>query len=249
LFELVIIAASSALGALSVFILHGSKAVTNHINKMKGKAILHPFESTRSELESLKLDKDSLVDKINRAYKAKNEGKIDTYERDKIILNCKEQIRIQNIRIKDLEEISNYSEILKMRSELIGLLETRIPKIDSKLKELSTKLITNTATNLDSSRPFSTSPNEKVKEKFTGGTPIATNIKNNHRSGGYNYTEENIQKIQHEITKAIAELEEPNVNSINNTTGNYESSDKKTTLERAQKRDALSFLDYFYDKS
>jgi hypothetical protein len=178
LFELVIIAASSALGALSVFILHGSKAVTNHINKMKGKAILHPFESTRSELESLKLDKDSLVDKINRAYKAKNEGKIDTYDRDKI-----------------------------------------------------------------------TSPNEKVKEKFTGGTPIATNIKNNNRSEGYNYTEENIQKIQHEITKAIAELEEPNVNSINNTTGNYEPSDKKTTLERAQKRDALSFLDYFYDKS
>src|SRR5689334_14333982 len=215
---------------------------------MNGKAILHPFESTRSELESLKLDNDSLVDKINRACKAKNEGKIDTYERDKIILNCKEQIRLQNIRIKDLEEVSNYSEILKMRSELIGLLETRIPKIDSKLKELSTKLIINTATNLDS-KPFSTSPNEKVKEKLTGGTPIATNIKNNHRSEGYNYTEENIQKIQHEITKAIAELEEPNVNSINNTTGNYESSDKKTTLKRAQKRDALSFLDYFYDKS
>lgn len=215
---------------------------------MKGKAILHPFESTRSELESLKLDKDSLVDKINRAYKAKNEGKIDTYERDKIILNCKEQIRLQNIRIKDLEEVSNYSEILKMRSELIGLLETRIPKIDSKLKELSTKLIINSATNLDSSKPFSTSPNEKVKEKFTGRTPIATNIKNNHRPEGYNYTEENIQKIQHEITKAIAELEEPNF-SINNTTGNYEPSDKKTTLERAQKRDALSFLDYFYDKS
>jgi hypothetical protein len=249
LFELVIIAASSALGALSVFILHGSKAVTNHINKMKDKAILHPFESTRSELESLKLDKDSLVDKINRAYKAKNEGKIDTYERDKIILNCKEQIRLQNIRIKDLEEVSNYSEILKMRSELIGLLETRIPKIDSKLKELSTKLIINSATNLDSSKPFSTSPNEKVKEKFTGRTPIATNIKNNHRQEGYNYTEENIQKIQHEITKAIAELEEPNFNSINNTTGNYEPSDKKTALERAQKRDALSFLDYFYDKS
>src|SRR6478609_2676325 len=161
---------------------------------MKGKAILHPFESTRSELESLKLDNDSLVDKINRACKAKNEGKIDTYERDKIILNCKEQIRLQNIRIKDLEEVSNYSEILKMRSELVGLLETRIPKIDSKLRDLSTKLIVNSASNLDSSMPFSANPNEKEKEKSIGKTTFFANMKNNRRSKGYSYSEENIQK-------------------------------------------------------
>lgn len=249
MFEIVVIAVSSVLGALSVSLLHGSKTVTNSIDKMKGKAILHPFESARGELESLKLEKETLADKINRAYEAKNEGKIDTYERDKIVLNCKEQIRLQNIRIKDLEEVSNYSEILKMRSELVGLLETRIPKIDSKLRELSTKLIVNSASNLESSMPFSSNPNEKEKEKPIGKTAIITNMKNNRRSRGYSYTEENLQKIQHEITQALTELEEPSIHSINNITGNYQLSDKKMTLERVQKRDALSFLNDSYDKS
>ena len=83
MFELVVIAVSSVLGALSVSLLHGNKTVTNSIDKMKGKAILHPFESARGELESLKLEKETLADKINRAYEAKNEGKIDTYERDR----------------------------------------------------------------------------------------------------------------------------------------------------------------------
>lgn len=249
MFELVVIAVSSVLGALSVSLLHGSKTVTNSIDKLKGKAILHPFESARSELESLKLEKEALADKINRACEAKNEGKIDTYERDKIILNCKEQIRLQNIRIKDMEEVSNYTEILKMRSELVGLMETRIPEIDSKLRELSTKLIVNRASNLESSMPSSANPNEKAKEGSISKTPIVTNIKNNRRSTGYSYTEANIQKIQHEITQALTELEEPSIQSINNITGDYQLSDKKMTLERVQKRDALSYLNDSYNKS
>lgn len=243
MFELIVIAVSSVLGALSVSLLQGSKTVTNRISKMKGKAILHPFESASGELESLKLEKDALADKIDRAYKANKEGKIDTYERDKIILNCKEQIRLQNKRIKDLEEISDYSQILTLRSELVGLLETRIPQIDSKLRELSTKLIVNSASNLESSIPFSANPNEKEMEKSMGKTPIVTNIKNNRQLRGYSYTEKNIQKIQHEITQALTELEEPSIHPINNITGNYQLSDKKMTLERVRKRDALSFLD------
>ena len=128
-------------------------------------------------------------------------------------------------------------------------METRIPKIDSKLRDLSTKLIVNSASNLESSMPFSANPNEKEKEKSIGKTAIVTNMKNNRRSRGYSYSEENIQKIQHEITQALTELEEPSTHSINNITGNYQLSDKKMTLERVQKRDALSFLNDSYDKS
>ena len=97
--------------------------------------------------------------------------------------------------------------------------------------------------------PFSANPNEKEKEKSIGKTTIVTNMKNNRRSKGNSYSEENIQKIQHEITQALTELEEPSTHSINNITGNYQLSDKKMTLERVQKRDALSFLNDSYDKS
>ena len=108
--ELAVIAVSSILGALSVSFLHGNKVVTDSIDRMKGKVVLHPFESARRELESLKIERESLADKINRVYEATTDGRIDTFERDKLILNCKEEIGLQNVRIRELEEISNYSE-------------------------------------------------------------------------------------------------------------------------------------------
>jgi hypothetical protein len=239
LLELAVIAVSSILGAVSVSFLHGNKAVTDSIDRIKGKVVLHPFESVRRELESLKIERDSLADKINRVYEATKDGRIDTFERDKLILNCKEQIGLQNVRIRELEEISNYSELLTLRSDLVKLFENKISEINNKLRELSTKQIINDATKLESIVPGGTNPHEKEE------IAMGTNIQKNHRSSERNYTEENIRKIQDEIAQALAVLENSNVHPDNQITDNSQLSDKKMNIRKPQKRDALSFLDGF----
>jgi hypothetical protein len=245
LLELAVIAASSILGALSISFLHRNKAVTDSIDRIKGKVVLHPFESARRELESLKIERDSLADKINRVYEATKDGRIDTFERDKLILNCKEQIGLQNVRIRELEEISNYSELLTLRSDLVRLFENKISEINNKLRELSTKQIINDATRLEAIVPGGTNPDEKEEETSVGEISMGTNIQKNHRSSERNYTEENIRKIQDEIAQALAGLENSNIHPDNQITENSQLSDKKMNIRKPQKRDALSFLDGF----
>lgn len=242
--ELVVIAVSSLSGALSVTLLYRSKTITNSIDRIKGKTILHTFESARSELESLKLERDSLADKINRIYEAKNKGKIDTFERDRLLLNCKEQIRLQNIRIKELEEVSNYSDIVALRSELVGLLEAKVAEIDNKVRELSTKLIVNTASSLEPSMPYVGRFHDKENENLIDKTQKAIDRQKDDLTGVQSYNEENIHILQREITQALTELEESNTHR-QEITENFQIPDKKRTLGKAQKKDALSSFDHY----
>ena len=134
---------------------------------------------------------------------------------------------------------------MTLRSDLVRLFENKISEINNKLRELSTKQIINDATRLESNVPGGTNPHEKEEETSVSEIGMVTNIQKNHRSSERNYTEENIRKIQDEITQALAVLENSNIHPDKQITENSQLSDKKMNIRKPQKRDALSFLDGF----
>jgi hypothetical protein len=241
LLEIVIITVSLVLGGLSVSVLHGNKTISNRIYRSKVKPVKHSIESANHELESLKLERDVLADKINRVFEAKSKGVIDAYERDRLILSCKKQIRSQNLRINELEEFSNYSEILKLRSELVSMLENRISDIDTKLRELSSKLITNNASNLEARVPYVDYHSENNKDKSILWTPMGTDIKNKHLAKEYSYSEEKVQKMEQEVVQALLQLEESSNPQVNIELENNHLADEKMNSKRMHSGDALSF--------
>lgn len=239
--EIVVITVSLVLGALSVSVLRDNKKVSDSIYKFKIKPVKHSIESAHHELESLKLERDALADKINRVCEAKRKGVIDSYERDRLVLGCKKQVRSQNLRISELEEISNYSEILKLRSELVSMLETRISDIDTKLRELSSKLIANNASNLEARATYADYHSENKNEKSILGTPMSTDIKDKHLPKKYSYAKEKVQKMEQEIVQALMQLEESHNPQVNIEIENNHLADEKMNPKRMHNGDALSF--------
>ncbi len=227
LLEIVIITVAMVLGALSVSLLHDNKKIKDRIYRYKVNPVKHSIESAQHELGSLKLERDALGDKIKRVYEAKNKGVIDSYERDRLVLNCRKQLRTQNLRIHELEEISNYSEILKLRSELVSVLETRISNIDTKLRELSSKLITNNASSLEADALYADIHNGNKNDESTIGTSIGTHLKDKRPAKEYSYAKEKVQRMEQEIVKALAELEESPDPQINIEMKNSQLTDEK----------------------
>jgi hypothetical protein len=180
-------------------------------------------------------------DKIKRVYEAKNEGVIDSYDLDRLVLSCRKQLRTQNLRIHELEEISNYSEILKLRSELVGILETRISNIDTKLRELSSKLIINNASRLETDALYIDLHNGNKKEESTLGTSMGTHMKDKHLAKKYSYAREQVKKMEQEIVQALTELEESPDPQINIKLENNHTTGEKINPKKMSTGDALSF--------
>jgi len=241
LLEIVIVTLASVLGALSVSLLHNNQKIKDRIYRYKVKPVYHSIESAQHELESLKLERDAMGDKITRVYEAKNKGVIDSYDLDRIVLSCRKQLRTQNLRIHELEEINNYSEILKLRSELVGMLETRISNIDTKLKDLSSKLIINSASKLETDALYIDMHNGNKKEESTLWTSMGTHMKDKHLAKEYSYAKEQVQKMEQEIVKALTELEESPDPQIKIKLENNHTTDEKINPKKMRSGDALSF--------
>ena len=80
-----------------------------------------------------------LSEAITRVYEAVQEGRIDTMERDRLLLKYKHQLTIYNEKIDALRPVVDFSELSYMRDDVVNLLEKRITAIDQKLAELSKK--------------------------------------------------------------------------------------------------------------
>jgi hypothetical protein len=105
----------------------------------EGERLIKPYELAKSELESLQFEKSLLYEAITRVYEAVQEGRIDTMERDRLLLKYKRQLTIYNEKIDALRPLVDFSELSDMRDDIVNLLEKKITAIDQKLAELSKK--------------------------------------------------------------------------------------------------------------
>jgi hypothetical protein len=258
-----LIAASTLAGAISAALIltRISRSKTSSLKK-KHKCLIKPFSTTKAELQSLLFEKSLLSQSITRVYEASYEGKIDSIERDRLLLKYKQQLDSYDKKIADLQSVVDITELVDMRNGLVSLLEERITSIDQKLAEISNKYGISTSDIIDSSpksdRQAIVGKHEEEKKEYD--QKLKENGDDRHQSDVANEEamaaavrvgdqkdqkkhndkekikteEKNIDELQKEIMHALSRLEQVEVDSDpDNRYENYQPS-----VDR--KRDALS---------
>ena len=256
-----LIAASTLAGAISAAVILTRISRSKTSLKKKHERLIKPFSTTKSELQSLLFEKSLLSESITRVYEASYEGKIDTIERDRLLLKYKQQLDSYDKKIADLQSVVDITELVDMRNGLVSLLEGRITAIDQKLTEISNKYGISRSDIIDSSlksdRQVIVSKPEGEKKEY--GQKLKENDDDRHQSDVANEQEmtvaavrgdqkdqkkhndkqkvkteeKTIDELQKEIMHALSRLEQVDPDPDNRYEKNYEPS-----VDR--KRDALS---------
>ncbi|MDQ4022205.1 MAG: hypothetical protein M3224_00585 [Thermoproteota archaeon] len=257
-----LIAASTLAGAISaaVILTRISRSKTSSLKK-KHERLIKPFSTTKAELQSLLFEKSLLSESITRVYEASYEGKIDSIERDRLLLKYKQQLDSYDKKIADLQSVVDITELVDMRNGLVSLLEGRIMAIDQKLTEISDKYGISKSDIIDSSpkshpQVIVSKPEGEKKEYVQ---KLEENDDDRHQSDVANEQEmtvaavrgdqkdqkkhndkekvkteeKTIDELQKEIMHALSRLEQVDPDPDNRYEKNYEPS-----VDR--KRDALS---------
>ena len=106
----------------------------------------------KSQINSLKIEKDILTKTISRLYQAESE--FSKIQKDKLLLKYQHQLGIVLAKLEKLEQASNHPDLGPVGDGLITLMDQKLSKLDDRLYELSSKMIN---TNVET-------PKEKVAE-------------------------------------------------------------------------------------
>lgn len=256
-----LIAASTLAGAISAAVILTRISRSKTSLKKKHEHLIKPFSTTKAELQSLLFEKSLLSESITRVYEASYEGKIDSIERDRLLLKYKQQLDSYDKKIADLQSVVDITELVDMRNGLVSLLEGRITAIDQKLTEISDKYGISKSDIIDSSlksdRQVIVSKPEGEKKEYV--QKLKENDDDRHQSDVANEEEmtvaavrgdqkdqkkhndkekvkteeKTIDELQKEIMHALSRLEQVDPDPDNRYEKNYEPS-----VDR--KRDALS---------
>jgi len=257
-----LIAASTLAGAISAAVIITRVSRSKTSLKKKHERLIKPFSTAKTELQSLLFEKSLLSQSITRVYEASYEGKIDSIERDRLLLKYKQQLDSYDKKIADLQSVVDITELVDMRNGLVSLLEGKITAIDQKMKEISNKYGISTSDIIDSSpkndqqtivgkqpegekREHGQTPKENddnrpqpdvANEKAMTAASVTGDQKDQkkHNDKEKLKTEEKtIDELQKEIMHALSRLEQVDPDPDNRYEKNYEPS-----VDR--KRDALS---------
>ena len=259
-----LIAASTLAGAISAAVILTRISRSKTSLKKKHERLIKPFSTTKAELQSLLFEKSLLSESITRVYEASYEGKIDSIERDRLLLKYKQQLDSYDKKIADLQSVVDITELVDMRNGLVSLLEGRITAIDQKLTEISNKYGISKSDIIDSSPKSDpqviVSKPEGEKKEY--GQKLKENDDDRHQSYVANEQEmtvaavrgdqkdqkkhndkervkteeKTIDELQKEIMHALSRLEQVDPDSDNRYEKNYEPSEPSVD----RKRDALS---------
>ena len=93
----------------------------------------------KSQISSLKIEKDILTKTISRLYQAESEfAKI---QKDKLLLKYQHQLGIVLAKLEKLEQASHHPDLGPVGDGLITLMDQKLSKLDDRLYELSSKMV------------------------------------------------------------------------------------------------------------
>jgi len=92
----------------------------------------------KSQINSLKIEKDILTKTISRLYQAENE--FSKIQKDKLLLKYQHQLGIILAKLEKLEQASNHPDLGPVGDGLISLMDQKLTKLDNRLYELSSKM-------------------------------------------------------------------------------------------------------------
>ena len=137
--EIAVLVGSIIAGAISGAAVVHIVSKVNSSSLKSQRQVVKPFDNAKAELQSLQFEKRLVGEAITRVYEAVQEGKVDSVERDRLLVRYKQQLDSYNEKIGELQSAIDFTDLYEMRNDITGLLERRITAIDQKLGELSKK--------------------------------------------------------------------------------------------------------------
>ena len=137
--EIAVLVGSIIAGAISGAAVVHIVSKVNSSSLKSQRQVVKPFDNAKAELQSLQFEKRLVGEAITRVYEAVQEGKVDSVERDRLLVRYKQQLDSYNEKIGELQSVVDFTDLYEMRNDITGLLERRITAIDQKLGELSKK--------------------------------------------------------------------------------------------------------------
>ena len=92
----------------------------------------------KSQINSLKIEKDILTKTISRLYQAEDE--FSKIQKDKLLLKYQHQLGIILAKLEKLEQASNHPDLGPVGDGLISLMDQKLSKLDDRLYDLSSKI-------------------------------------------------------------------------------------------------------------
>lgn len=193
--EIAVIAGSSIAGVISAVFL-GNLFRVRSDNKKHARSSSSSIASIRAELLSLLFEKNLTAEAITRVYEAARDGRIDRFERDKLLLKYKQQLYSLNQKVAYLQPVADFSDLKELRNNLVHFLENRVSALDKKLLELS-KSNPPSQDDIDSNAKKILAETSKMRQSVT---PIEQKM--------FKADEQSIEQLHKEIVQALQHLEQ-----------------------------------------
>lgn len=108
------------------------------------KFVLRANPVIKSQIQSLKIEKDIFTKTISRLYQ--NESELSKIQRDKLLLRYQNQLGLVIAKIEKLEAASKHPDIGPLGDGLITLMDQKLSQLDQRLHEISSKITVITIT-------------------------------------------------------------------------------------------------------
>jgi hypothetical protein len=195
--EIALIASSSIAGVISaVFLGKLFRIRSNNKKYVRSSSSSSSIASIQAELLSLLFEKNLTAEAITRVYEAAQDGRIDRFERDKLLLKYKQQLYSLNQKVAYLQPVADFSDLKELRNNLVSFLEDRISALDKKLLELS-KSNPPSQDDIDAKAKKILAETSKMQQSVT---PIEQKM--------FKADEQSIEQLHKEIAQALQHLEQ-----------------------------------------
>ena len=116
----------------------------------------------KSQISSLKIEKDILTKTISRLYQTDSE--FSKIQKDKLLLKYQHQLGIVLAKLEKLEQASNHPDLGPVGDGLIALMDQKLSKLDDRLYELSSKMV---STNVETPKVKDPEAKQETKQKVS----------------------------------------------------------------------------------
>jgi hypothetical protein len=106
--------------------------------RKNNKQIIGTSSTIKSQIQSLKIEKEILTKTISRLYQ--QESDLSKIHRDKLLLRYQHQLGLVITRIEKLEEASKHPDLGPLGDGLIMLMDQKLTHLDQRLNEISSKI-------------------------------------------------------------------------------------------------------------
>jgi hypothetical protein len=106
--------------------------------RRNSKQIIGTSSTIKSQIQSLKIEKEILTKTISRLYQ--QESELSKVHRDKLLLRYQHQLGIVITRIEKLEMASKHPDLGPLGDGLITLMDQKLSHLDQRLNEISSKI-------------------------------------------------------------------------------------------------------------